>query len=134
MITFAEIIKERLEKNFAEYQVDIGFKEDYIPGKLPGVLITPKSQVKNIRSLNGIGKKVNLIIYFFDQHNPVTTIQEVKACEEIIKTLETDGEIVAKYIDLSTNLNVDIQKEEEDLNGIFIGTISVNADLRRGNS
>lgn len=131
MITFAEIIKERLEKNFAEYQVDIGFKEDYIPGKLPGVLITPKSQIKDIVSLNGIGKKVNLIIYFFDQHNPATSIQEVKACEEIVKHLEIDGEIVAKYIGLSTNLNVDIQKEEENLNGIFIGTISVNADLRR---
>lgn len=131
MITFAEIIKDRLEKNFAEYQVDIGFKEDYIPGKLPGVLITPKSQIKNIRSLNGIGKKVNLIIYFFDQHNPVTTAQEIKACEEIIELLETDDEIISKYIDLSTNLNVDIQKEEEELNGIFIGTISVNTDLRR---
>ncbi|MEG1339046.1 hypothetical protein [Cetobacterium sp.] len=131
MITFAEIIKNRLEKNFAEYQVDIGFKEDYIPGKLPGVLITPKSQVKSIRSLNGIGKKVNLIIYFFDQHNPDTTVQEINACEEIVKTLETDGEIVAKYIDLSTNLNVEVQKEEEELNGVFIGIISINADLRR---
>lgn len=131
MITFAEIIKDRLEKKFAEYQVDIGFKEDYIPGKLPGVLITPKSQVKNIRSLNGIGKKVNLVIYFFDQHEPRATAQEVGACEEIVKLLETDGEIVAKYIDLSTNLNVDIQKEDEDLNGIFTGIISINADLRR---
>ncbi|MEG0398237.1 MAG: hypothetical protein RR656_04035 [Cetobacterium sp.] len=131
MITFAEIIKNRLEKNFAEYQVDIGFKEDYIPGKLPGVLITPKSQVKSIRSLNGIGKKVNLIIYFFDQHNPDTTVQEINTCEEIVKTLETDGEIVAKYIDLSTNLNVEVQKEEEELNGVFIGIISINADLRR---
>lgn len=131
MIAFAEIIKDRLEINFAEYQVDIGFKDDYIPGKLPGVLIVPKSQDKGLVSLNGIGKKVNLIIYFFDQHNPTTTVQEVKSCEEIVKLLETDGEIVAKYIDLSTNLNVDVQKEEEDLNGIFIGTISVNADLRR---
>lgn len=131
MIAFAEIIKDRLETNFAEYQVDIGFKDDYIPGKLPGVLIVPKSQDKGLVSLNGVGKKANLIIYFFDQHNQAATVQEVKACDEIIKYLETDVEIVSKYIRLNTNLNVDVQKEEEDLNGIFIGTISVNADLRR---
>lgn len=131
MIAFAEIIKDRLEINFAEYQVDIGFKDDYIPGKLPGVLIVPKSQDKGLVSLNGVGKKANLIIYFFDQHNQDATVQEVKACDEIIKYLETDVEIVSKYIRLNTNLNVDVQKEEEDLNGIFIGTISINADLRR---
>lgn len=131
MIAFAEIIKDRLETNFAEYQVDIGFKDDYIPGKLPGVLIVPKSQDKGLVSLNGVGKKANLIIYFFDQHNQDATVQEVKACDEIIKYLETDVEIVSKYIRLNTNLNVDVQKEEEDLNGIFIGTISINADLRR---
>lgn len=131
MITFAEIIKDRVEKNFSEYQVDIGFKEDYIPGKLPGVLITPKTQIKSLKSLNGIGEKVNLIISFFDQHGTNATVQEIKACEEIINYLETDREIVAKYIDLTTNLNVEVLKEEEELNGIFVGTISINADLRR---
>lgn len=131
MITFAETIKDRIEKNFAEYQVDVGFKEDYIPGKMPGVLITPRSQNKSFVSLNGVGKKVNLIIYFFDQHEPNSTIQEVKACEDLINLLETDEEIRAKYINLSTNLNVDVEKDDEDLNGIFVGTISINSDLRR---
>ncbi|WP_432204439.1 hypothetical protein ACQ9ZF_05115 [Cetobacterium somerae] len=131
MITFAETIKDRIEKNFAEYQVDVGFKEDYIPGKMPGVLITPRSQNKSFVSLNGVGKKVNLIIYFFDQHEPNSTVQEVEACEYLINLLETDEEIRAKYINLSTNLNVDVEKDDEDLNGIFVGTISINSDLRR---
>lgn len=131
MITFAEVIKDRIEEKYPEYQVDVGFKEDYIPGKFPGVLIVPRSQTKSLRSLNGVGKKVNLIIYFFDPHNPNMSIQEIKNCEEIVNYLETDSEIISKYIDLNTNLNVEIEKEEDELNGIFVGTISVNADLRR---
>lgn len=131
MIAFAEIIKDRIENNFAKYQVDIGFLEDYIPGRLPGVLITPVSQRKNLKSLNGAGKNVGLVIRVFDQHNPNSSILEIENCNEIINLLEKDSQIIAKYINLTTDLRFEIDKQEGEIDGLFIGTISVIADLRR---
>lgn len=131
MMEFLEILKIELRKEFPPYEIEIGALEDGLIGRLPSILIVPGNQSRLTSGISNRDTNVGFTINVFEQHIPEILAEEISMCEEIIKVLEENLIIKNEIVKIDTNLNYSIQKEEDDLNGIFIGKINVSSQLCR---
>lgn len=131
MINFLEVLKKEIEEKHTIKEVNIGFQEDDIAGVLPAILITPGGMSKANKTLAGMDKKIEFNIYYFDIHNQKSSIEEIKEVEKLLNFIENNVVITSKIINLNSHLTIEIEKEEEEMNGIFIGKIKIITQLRR---
>lgn len=131
MTELMKLIEDELKKEYPSTDISIGYLEDFYPSVLPAILIVPGTMDKQMVNLNGHTRKVSLSIEYFEQHIPSLSLEEIEACEKLISFIENNTEVQRKVVYINSNLSTDIEKEGDDLNGIFRGKIKINTQLRR---
>lgn len=131
MTEFLRLLESELKKEYPSYGIEISFMEDYIPGRLPAVVISPGVKDRRMATLSERSTSVSFSITVIEQHVPELTMQEVEMCENIISYIENNIEIMRAVISINSSLSTSIEKLEDDLNGTFFGKIKINTQLRR---
>ncbi|MGL6101113.1 MAG: hypothetical protein ACRC0G_16005 [Fusobacteriaceae bacterium] len=131
MTEFLELLESELKARYRDSEVEFGYLEDYIIGKLPALLISPGTQNRKTASLSNKDTMLSFSITVVDQHVPQATKSEIQFCESVIQFFENNVEIKKNIVYADSAFAIEIKKEEEDINGIFLGKIKVNTQLRR---
>lgn len=132
MTEFLEIVEKELDIKYPEYDIEFGYFEDYIVKNFPAILISPGVQNRKVASLSNKDTSLGFTITVIDQHIAEASKTEIKFCESLIDFFETNVEIKKNVVYANTSFSTVIQKkEEEDLNGVFLGKIKIDTQLRR---
>ncbi len=113
MTEFLELLESELKARYQDSEVEFGYLEDYIVGKLPALLISPGTQNRKTASLSNKDTMLSFSITVIDQHIPQATKSEIQFCESVIQFFENNVEIKKNIVYADSNFTIEIKKEED---------------------
>lgn len=130
MMDFIEALNKEIEKNYKSHRIDIRYLSDDIGGKYPAIFLEPGSESSGINSISETGNKISFTVYYIDSYTSNKTEKVVRETEKLKDFIVNNSEVRKRIVNIATNLNTKVEKEGENLIGVFFGIITVNVQLR----
>ena len=130
MMDFIKILKQEIENNYKGHKIDIKFLSNEKGGKPPVILLEPGSESSGINSISETGNKISFTVYYIDSYTSNKTEKVVRETEKLKDFIVNNSEVRKRIVNIATNLNTKVEKEGENLIGVFFGIITVNVQLR----
>ncbi|MCJ8341422.1 MAG: hypothetical protein MJH09_00955 [Cetobacterium sp.] len=130
MLSFVTKLKEILEE---KYPVTITWEQNFISETKPELVIIPRTENREMTSLQGSGSSLTISVYYYDFWSPEVELKRFKELEKIVNTLETDNRILELVVKKPvTSFGAEAIKENEDsFTGLFVGAIEIKVTERR---